>query len=212
MKIYDPEINEHMARRYDLSQNRSLFVVTDSYAVHTNDWASALQKQIQKKLWKMAAVIAGPFNTCNGPVQTKFAEEMKEMSAKIAGVDCDKIEGPSIAEISKAYDGPLGYVSMFATYRHNDAQEAHDMMVELQRQQDESDTLPKRPLTFVNARHYVDAMGVECGSALGDKISDCINNSTAAQYYHRCTGDYGGHPDLIAWDLIQFVWKSTMGA
>ena len=208
--VYDANVNKNMARRFDLGQNRSVYIVANSYVAYSHEWYHLLEKQIKKKLWKMDALLVGTFNTCNAPVQTTFATEMKQLAGNVAGIDCDRIEGPNVTTIAQQFDKSLAYVSMFATYRHKDIDVAHQEMMALQRQQQQqqqsNETGDSRLLVYMDARQYVRGLGVECGSDTRDGVSDCINNATAARKYHRCTGKRGGHADLIAWDLTEFVW------
>jgi hypothetical protein len=192
-----------MARRFDMTHNRTVFVVANSYVAYSHDWLSLLQTQIASKLQEMSAIIIGTFNTCNAPVNTTFKHEMKKIAGQMAGVDCDTVEGPTFSQIVKEYEGPMAYVSMFATYRYKDIDETRDEILQLQNSQE------RRTFVYEDARQYIDQMGKECGSPAPKGISDCVNNSTAARKYHRCTGSRGGHPDLIAWDLIDFVWQTT---
>ena len=206
--VFDANLNKNMARRFDLGQNRSVYVVANSYAAYSHKWKRLLELQISKRLFKMDALIVGTFNTCNAPVQTTFATDMEKLSGQMAGVDCDHVEGPTVVEISQYYAGPMAYVSMFATYRHKDVAVAHEMVMDLQRQQENVTTSKPRMFEYLDARKYIREMGVECGSPNRNSVSDCVNNSTAARYYHRCTGVRGGHADLLAWDMIDWVWQT----
>lgn len=211
LKRYDAHINKNMARRFDLTQNRTVFIIANSYVAYSHNWLGLLQKQMGKKLWKMSALIVGTFNTCNAPVHTTFEDEMEEIVGQFAGVDCDTIEGPTFEMIAKEYKGPMAYASMFATYRHKEINEAHDQVLQLQHAQEQIDPSQRRTFVYEDARQYIDEMGTECGSPIrnGKSLSDCENTPYAARKYHRCTGAHGGHPDLVAWDLIDFIWQSA---
>ena len=202
--LFDQDINKNMARRFDLGLNRSVYVVANSYVTYSLSWKRMLEVQIKKRLKFMDAMIVGTFNTCNAPVKTNFAKEMKEISGTMAGVDCDNIEVPNGTTIAQTFNKSIAYASMFATYRHKDIQQAYNEMKQLQKiPQDETN---KRLFVFMDARKYIQDLGIECGSDSTDDISDCVNTATAARKFHRCTGKNGGHADLLAWDMTEFIW------
>jgi hypothetical protein len=199
--IYSQDLNKAMARRFDFSHNRSVYVVANTYAAYSTKWRRLLEIQIQKRLIKMDAIIVGTFNTCNAPVNTTFAEEMKQWEEhQFDGeVDCVHQEGPKFAEIASEYEGPMAYSSMFAEYRHKTYDAERESVMEMQK--------ARSHLAYLDARHHVVNMQTECGSPFRESVGDCVNNATAARKYHRCVGPRGGHPDLVAWDFIDYVWQ-----
>ena len=195
--------NLAMARRYDMDNGAQVYLVINSYVVHSPQWPELLALQTGVKLDDFDAVILGMFNRCHSEdANTTFAQLMLLANNSDYGVDCSRVDGPSLKEVAAVYTGPLLYVSMFATYR------AHTYLVDLE---DAKKLRTKRPsLMGLSARHYIKDYGLpECGSAKRDLLLDCTENEDARRHQHRCVGQYGGHPDLIAWDVIEFLYDHT---
>ena len=113
-------------------------------------------------------------------------------------------------DVAKVYRGPIVSVSMFAF--HGRIQERTDRFTQ--------QVLLKKNRTnvhVVSGRKYIDEIGLECGT---DDVwinengeSDCNemsknnnnNNEREANNMHRCMGTLGGHPDLIAWEVVESI-------
>ena len=200
IEIFDVQISGKMARRFDLGHNRSVFVVANSYVSFSKDWKFLLERQIQFKLQDLDAIVVSVWNSCTTYIQTTFAQEMLTWSEQIEGVDCRHNPGPTVADIAEEYDGPIAFISMFAKYRDDDIAVAKAQVEELQK------TRPK--LEYLDARRYINEMGVECGAPKqADSLPDCDNSEYSGEKYHRCVGLLGGHPDILAWDVTEFVWQ-----
>ena len=78
---------------------------------------------------------------------------------------------------------------------------------------------------YINGRKYIPILG-ECstniknanaaaaeGAAEGTtktakyECDTIVASNTSHSGHHRCTGLYGGHPDLIAWDIIETLYS-----
>lgn len=195
--------NAAMARRYDLENGAQVYLVVNSYAVHSPRWVEILAKQIGVPLADFDAVVLGVFNTCNAPVNTTFAAEMKALGNNESGVDCINRDGPSFVEVAAAYPGPLAYMSMYATYRYSTYSKDRDDLLEMHK--------TRSNLLYLDGRQYVRDMMEECGSAKRDELTDCIHDDQARRYLHRCVGQFGGHPDLLAWEAIEFFYQYASG-
>ena len=196
--------NLAMARRYDLDNDAQVFLVVNSYVVHSPKWVELLEKQVGVKLADFDAVVLGLFNTCNADVNTTFTTEMKEMTDEDAQVDCMNQEGPSLKDVAAVYSGPLLYVSMFATYRY---------YTYSQDKEDASKLRSRSNLLYLDGRQYIRMDGMEeCGSPKRDELVDCANDEDARRHHHRCVGKFGGHPDLIAWDVVEFLYRHVSSA
>ena len=148
--------------------------------------------------------VLGVFNTCNAEVNTTFATDMKGMLDEEDGVDCLNQEGPSLKEVAAVYSGPLVYVSMFATYRYKTYSQDRD---------DANKMRSRSNLLYLDGRQYIRMDGMEeCGSPKRDEMSDCVDDDDARRHHHRCVGKFGGHPDLVAWDVVEFLYKHVTAA
>ena len=58
-------------------------------------------------------------------------------------------------------------------------------------------------IQIVNSRRHIDAMGKECSSNNHYGVQDCGKNRNG----HRCNGPHGGHPDIVAWDVIEAIYN-----
>ena len=127
---------------------------------------------------------------------------MAAMTENMEGADCMRTRGATLEKIASHTVGPMAYVGMFATYRNATVTRAREDIHQLQQD------YPDRRIEFLDARKYINEMHVECGTPLRLEVSDCVNTKTAGKKYHRCMGASGGHADLVAWDLIEFLWQS----
>jgi hypothetical protein len=82
---------------------------------------------------------------------------------------------------------------------------------------------------FLNTRQFIDQMGLECGSDDKYTVGTChepdyniivTNHSEDEKDHdlqimpprspadmHRCAGTLGGHADLVAWNVIEALYK-----
>jgi hypothetical protein len=167
----DPTHNANMAREFQFVNGAELYLVVNSYVVHSPNWVKLLEVQIGVPLADFDAVVLGVFNTCDAPVNTTFASEMKQWSDNLDDVDCFHTDGPNLTDVAAVYGGPLVFVSMFAHYRFATYEPALEAAVEMG--QDRSNLLG------VDARHYMESgfLG-ECGSLDRNGLSDCVHNNT----------------------------------
>lgn len=196
--------NAARARRYTLDNGSELYLVVNSDVVHSPAWQQLLGIQIGVNLTEFDAVVLGVFNTCEGAdANTTFAQEMIAAQDLERDIDCTTTHGPSLADVAAVYHGPLVFVSMFASYR------SHTYLVDLTTAQHLRTEQNRTNVLGIEARHYIkDYHLAECGSALRNNVSDChTDEEEARRYQHRCVGPYGGHPDLIAWDVLEFLYQ-----
>jgi hypothetical protein len=196
-----------MMLRYTFGNGAVIYHATNTYAIHLYDWPKHLAEQANITSFDMFdRVIVGTTNSCNPPVKTTFAEDMKALLTQKYGVTCEQPEGPSFTSYASVFQQPLLYVSMYATYARKRVQEDFHEFRAVRNH--------TRTLKYLNARTYIKKMGTdewECGS-LSTKVQyDCVNNSTARLRLHRCSGARGAHTDLIAWDMVEFLNKNYRG-
>ena len=94
-------------------------------------------------------------------------------------------------DVAKVYRGPIVSVSMFAF--HGRKQERTDRFTQ--------QVLLKKNRTnvhVISGRKYIDEIGLECGT-------DAYNGDCDELAGHRCMGTLGGHPDLIAWEVVESI-------
>lgn len=171
--------------------------------MHLKNWAKLLAIQAGRPLESFERVIMGSTNSCSPPVKTTYvAETNLYLDKRNGGIGCEYPDGPPFAEFANTFTQPLLFMTKFAEYSlEQDQQLVNDLQAHVQNRTNE--------LVHLDARKYIKRMGGEgvweCGSLSTKYAYDCVNNATAQQNLHRCTGDKGAHPDLVAWDLVEFM-------
>ena len=62
--------------------------------------------------------------------------------------------------------------------------------------------------TAIDSRGYVPYMNNhECSQIKFDKLLVPVEDCLAKDSHHRCTGVGGGHPDLIAFDVVESLYE-----
>eukprot|EP00934_Nitzschia_sp_Nitz4_P000316 Nitzschia sp. Nitz4//scaffold225_size51843//18127//19296//NITZ4_006894-RA/size51843-processed-gene-0.58-mRNA-1//1//CDS//3329542672//316//frame0 len=178
-----------------------LHIVTNHALFYSRDWLRYLQDLIGTPLSKVDALVVGKLNGFAEAYNTSFMEVMKEKTAQYPDADLQANPPPTIKEFSDVFDGPIVAHSMFAdwggNYLHAELLEALGQI--------QSTSPDRRNLRLVNGRQYIDMLG-ECATNQWMEVGECQDDMSA----HRCIGARGGHPDLIAWDVIEAlsdVWK-----
>lgn len=102
---------------------------------------------------------------------------------------------PTLLECHEALNVSIGVVSLFS--RH-DRSAMQRVMKDLRHLSSSSSS------HLIYGRRYIDAMdGDECASGSKKGGGDCLNNNRTSGA--RCTGVHGGHVDLVAWDVAEFL-------
>jgi hypothetical protein len=98
------------------------------------------------------------------------------------------------------YTGPVVYVSMFARYGNSELTQNLEFIKTINK--------TRHNLSTISGRKYIDRMKMECGAMNVESPGPCYedsdkNVSREANSMHRCVGVKGGHPDLIAWEVVE---------
>lgn len=192
--------------KYTFGNGAVIYHGANDWTVHMKNWPTYLEKQIGIPLNKLDRVVVGTTNSCNPPVHTTFADDMKKLLTERFGVECENSEGPPFVEYAKIFRQPLLYVNMFALYSRQRQEEDREQFLGVRHHY--------KPLYFEDARKYINKMGAgvwECGSVSMKGRLDCVNNKTATMKLHRCQGERGAHPDLVAWDVVEFMHGDYAG-
>lgn len=161
-------------------------------------------------------------------IMMKYQTQFPEL-----GIDFQRFPAPTVADVANVYAGPIVWVGMFAKYGDRPHREANKMIDDLNQLQPQDQathpytTQSNRRVRAIYGRRYIQQMLLldsnhnngkktkrssttslpvqECSSDTRHIVTTCITNTTSYRYQngHRCMGAYGGHPDLIAWDLIE---------
>ncbi|CAB9496416.1 expressed unknown protein [Seminavis robusta] len=212
--------------KVQMKHNLIVYAVTNSPFFHSLDWDTILlENTIQQPLSSMDAIILGNINGAHKSAEEENDESEltgadKAMAALMTAfqetypeltVDGD-IPGPTVKDVADKYDGgPIIYVSAFAS---RFAVRSSEMMEQVKHETN---------VHFVDGRRYIHEMKelqqqneneetpsvYECSSDSRAQVGTCNTDVSDSRFKqgHRCTGGRGGHPDLIAWDVITMLRK-----
>eukprot|EP00977_Amphora_coffeiformis_P029699 scaffold42409_cov214-Amphora_coffeaeformis.AAC.3 len=192
-------VNTTRVHQYDMVNNSTLVAVTNTFAPYSRAWVRLTEEDMGMKLDSFDALVIGTFNNCGG--NNGFSREMINFSKEIPDVDCVNTPPPSLKEIAEHFPGPIIYVTMFIRSKNekdhaSTEQELHQIRMEQNRTN----------VYFVEARQYVDAT-LDCRGQERFNVSDCWSRPGTGGPTHECTGPNGGHADLIAWDVIEYLYQ-----
>jgi len=104
---------------------------------------------------------------------------------------------------ANVYSGPILAVSMFADH---DVERTQDILRKVTTIQESG----RDNIVFINGRAYVPEIG-ECATDKSDTVGTCSKDFRTAKNRgkngHRCVGENGGHPDLVAWDVVEECYR-----
>lgn len=203
----DPDaLDPNMAVLVSFTNGAKLWIVANSYVAHSPHWQRLLEAQVGLKLSQFDAVVLGVFNTGENKRakehQSTFVTLMIQMQARRPSADEINVQlhsGPTVADMVAVYDGPLMFASMFSTQRVDRA------LAGRQQIQQEQTLHNRTNLLYEDTRQYIVELSQEGGGYNRSYVSPCVNDASAC-HMHRCTGKQGGHPDLISWDVSEFLF------
>jgi hypothetical protein len=201
-QIDQAEMLDPWSSSFHFQNNVTLVTMANTPYVYSKEWRKNLESITGMSLSSFDAVVLGIFNKYDPRGKTTFLSEMLNYSQYIPNVDFENIPAPSIATMARAYtSGPLISLGMFCPIRNAALAKRTAQVVKESQQK-----VQKYPI-FVSGRTHVDAIGYEGGSTNRLQVDQCDN---AGKQLHRCAGRRGGHPDLLAWDVIETVYKEFL--
>lgn len=200
---YTPEV---AVVRFD--NDSTLISVTNSPVVYSRMWPSLLETALGRTFQSLDAIVLGKFNDFEDSVNTKFMETMMNLSSGVEGADFKNIAPPTLEDLAKVYSGPIVCVGMFATFpsAKRALEEFYMTKTKLETSGDRTN------VRIIDGRKYIPILG-ECGNDIrGDvpgEVGTCnegeVPGMRHATLMHRCVGPCGGHPSLMAWDVIEVL-------
>lgn len=176
-----------------------MVVVTNTFAPYSRAWLRLTEEDMGMKLSSFDVLVIGAFNNCEG--DNAFSREMLRLSEVMPDVDCVNTPPPSLKEIAENFPGPIIYVTMFV--KSANEQDHAVTRKEIQAIRAEQS---RTNIHFVEARQYID-MTRDCRGQERFNVSDCWPRGGTGGPTHECTGPQGGHVDLIAWDVIEYLHR-----
>ena len=188
--------------RVVFANGATAYVFMNHPFAYSKNWAQLLEQSIQMPLQNLDAIVLGKFNGYKESSKTTYARLMNQFAAQLESISFEHVLPPMVADVAFRYDGPIVATSMMAAYvEKKHARQTRQQVAALQQQQQRNN------VRYVDARKYVKLLG-ECGCLVQDKIrtSGVCTNRKKGRNYHRCMGQYGGHPDLVAWDVLETIY------
>jgi hypothetical protein len=220
-----PSLNA--AVRIQFQDNLQVYTVINCPFVYSHQWGTILEDYIlQRPLHSFDAIVLGRFNGPSESSQTSFYDTMmnyqhhppqQPQEGHPHTIDFESIPGPTVKDVAAVYPGPIVWVGMFSKsgvqYHTQALQEIEQVM--------QNHTSNSVRLHAIDARYYIEKLKHtnstqlislhkavdECASDNRQKVGTCQTNPSHPRYDagHRCIGARGGHPDLIAWDLVEVL-------
>jgi hypothetical protein len=175
--------------------------MTNSLFVYSPNWLEHLESVTKRKLSSFDAIVLGKFNGYKESRGTIFAAAIQNISAGYSDVNFQITPAPKLHNLAAVFRGPLIYVGMFAKYGQQQKDESIITMKEERRKNNRAN------IYVIDARKNIKALG-ECGSDDKYTMGRChesgdVNANRESENMHRCVGEFGGHPDLIAWEVVE---------
>eukprot|EP00339_Tiarina_fusa_P023216 CAMPEP_0117005862 /NCGR_PEP_ID=MMETSP0472-20121206/6303_1 /TAXON_ID=693140 ORGANISM="Tiarina fusus, Strain LIS" /NCGR_SAMPLE_ID=MMETSP0472 /ASSEMBLY_ACC=CAM_ASM_000603 /LENGTH=369 /DNA_ID=CAMNT_0004707177 /DNA_START=16 /DNA_END=1125 /DNA_ORIENTATION=+ len=178
-----------------------LYLVTNHAMFYSPKWPELLGRFLgvgRLDDRSIDAIIVGRLNHYSDAYNTSFMEVMKEQTKDWDAANFETVPPPNILDFGKQYDGPIVGMSMMADWSWRD-QDHIDVISQIDQLRNLTNG-HRENIRRVHGRRYMPRLG-ECGSNTWWEVSKCVE----APEDHRCIGARGGHPDLIAWDVVEEV-------
>lgn len=198
----------------DFTNNSTIVMVNDGQLVIDDDWLEVLGADMAG-LWQLNdfdAIILGLFNDC-------------QIALKSHSYECESMTSIMLRQLVDIYlRGPVLFVSEMAATRSDESNTARDLIRYYR------DTLKRKNMWFINGRRYISKVGLE-GAApymsyeeatevvfaddpnaepTNYTMKDALNAGVESRGMPRCQGEYGGHSDLLAWDITEFLYSQLV--
>ena len=181
--VQAPITADKTAQKITLTNNATLVILTDDKVSQATDPASlakAIQQETGYTVDQFDGMIWGLFHDCGA-----------------VAANCPNTTQPAFDAASQVFDGPMLFISMMADARSQQALAIRDAIREYR-------SAGRRNLWFISGRRYISKLKLEGATIYGN--GDADNVPKTGRYGHRCTGPLGGHADLLAFDVTEFLY------
>jgi len=194
--------NVQKAFRVRFRNNSTITSLTNSPIMYSPEWKTLLEKG-GIRLQSFDGIVLGKFNRYDESIDPAYIASMDKQLARVPGdIQYATAIAPVLSDVASVFDGPIVYVGMFAKYGLPEQRKSVNF---IQTARDTRDNL-----SVIDGRKYIEKMKMECGAQNTYLIGHCAETGDKtpgllrpAYNLHRCTGDQGGHPDLIAWEVVE---------
>jgi len=191
-------MNSFMVR---FRNNSTITSIINSPVVYSPQWQALLEKG-GLPLQSFDGIVLGKFNLYADSKGTSFIDTMNEALKHVPGdIQYSTATAPTLSDVASVFDGPIVYVGMFAKYGQPEQMMSLNFTKTVRGTRDN--------LWVIDGRKYINKMKMECGASTKNAIGRCLEmkdngpGRRSADDEHRCIGDQGGHPDLIAWEVAE---------
>lgn len=199
LQVIEPEFNEinsttkRRATHYiiEFVNHAELHLVTNHALFYHKKWIEYLEAILNTKVEYFDLLIVGKINPFSDVSKRLFMAFVMDMTPELEEPDFTTFAPPTLYDFAQLFTGPIVAHSMMADYGEDVLN--REMMGLVKR-------VNRTNVQFVNGRTYSPWLG-ECASDHWDQVSDCLPKASG----HPCIGSRGGHPDLVAWDIIEAV-------
>jgi len=220
------------AMQYTLRGGTRLSMLINHAAFYSQRWNQNLLDILQiTSLAEITAMILGSCNRYDQDYRTAKTWQAVFHYARVMPEHQVEVEqhgrGLILQDLMNEYPGPIVWHSMMA--QSNDRIHHHNLRVI----QNYTQHYGRTNLRSVHARQYLfdsarsdnsttgstgtnntpgPHLGKECSSIGGSLVQDCYDPSTSTKDRHvyanghKCMGQWGGLPDLVAWDIVEALW------
>jgi hypothetical protein len=203
---FDPTIpRDDYPRILHFKNNSTITVITNTALVYSSTkWLSNLESWLQRPFSSFDAIVMGHINGVESKL--KFGHSIIRFSlARPELFDSPEFPVPTVTKLAEVYSGPVVAVPMFAMHGQDvktHAEQAIDYRASRNRTAN---------IEIVDVRRHIQNLG-ECASDATLTVGTCLDagdndGGRKPQEMHRCIGKKGGHPDLVAWDVIEHMYK-----
>jgi len=183
--------------------NSTITSLTNSPVMYSPHWQTLLEEKIGGvRLQSFDGIVLGKFNLYEDSFGTSFIDMMNEALKDIPGdIHYSTATAPQLRDVASVFAGPIVYVSMFAEYGQPEQRTNLNFTQNVRGTRDN--------LSVIDGRKYIKEMKMECGAESRGVIGPCVEMNDvrpgrrSADGLHRCIGSKGGHPDLIAWEVVE---------
>jgi hypothetical protein len=168
------------AQKIHFSNNSTMIILTDDTVARADDVDAALYAETGLHVADYDGMIWGLFHDCGSVVE-----------------NCANTTQGQFHKTSEIFSGPMLFISMMADARSTQALPMRDVIRKHR-------SAGRRNVWFISGRRYISQVKLEGATISGN--GDADNVPKTGRYGHRCTGPQGGHPDLLGFDITEFLY------
>ena len=181
--VLAPIHEQKTAQKITFSNNSTLVILMDDKiadATATKDFQKTIAQETGMSLDQYDGMIWGLLHDCGA-----------------VAANCRNTTQPAFDTAASVFAGPMLFISMMADARSEQALAMREVIREKR-------DAGHKNLWFISGRRYISKIKLEGATIYGN--GDADNVPKTGRYGHRCTGLHGGHADLLAFDVTEFLY------